>query len=94
MYQYGNLILTGKHLILTDSFDKNYKSAGMIEGKYCTLVHNDKRFKKIKNNEIYTIYHLVLKGHKSRYGIYINDGILSETTPREKFINQFFKTSE
>jgi hypothetical protein len=85
MYHYNGLYITGGHSILVDEFCRK-----KIEDKYLRLCCDDKRFEKITNNDNYTVFHLVLEGEKSRYGIYVNNGILSETIKEEVFLEYNF----
>lgn len=96
MYQINNLLITGGHFILLDEVPENksessiYDNNLQIDNKYCVLACDVKNAIKMMNNDIYTIYHLVLDGPNERYGIYVNNGILSESTTDENFIKHGF----
>ncbi len=93
----NNLIVSGGHFILVDNIDDKYKNKQFyrkkkhkIEDKLMFLCSDSEFFKPIINNNVYTVYHLVLEGG-IRYGIYVNDGILSESTSRDIFEKKEFE---
>ena len=96
MYKINNLYVTGGHYILVDNLPelknkkKFYNDNLKIDNKYCLLACDYEKSEKIMNNEIYTIYHLVLNGINNHYIIYVNDGFLSETTSEINFTDSGF----
>ena len=95
-----NLVITGGHSLLVDKINQNpkkiedwYKNNYKIEDKYLELCMDSNDYEQIINNELYTIYHIVLEEGK-QYGIYVEDGILSESTTIECFIKHNFKLLE
>jgi hypothetical protein len=102
MYKINDLIVTGEHCLLIDdlSCGENSVSAEQnrkIDDKYCLLVCDYEKAEKILNSSVYTIYHFVLNydeseidGINKRYGVYTNDGILSESTSESNFIKNKF----
>lgn len=84
-----DLIVTGGHYILVDKINNNrnfYNRKLMIDDKYVLLTCDYEFSEKICNNDLYTIYMLVLEGEQERYGIYVNGGLLSESTSKNNFI--------
>ena len=88
----GDLIVTGGHGILKQTLTKNEISAdykwfnclrrySRIDGMYLQRAAYCPDFVKLKNNEEYEYYHIVLDGPSKlkRYGIWAN-GVLSEST--------------
>lgn len=97
MYKINDLIVTGGHFLLVDdlsgnnlSIEKFYKLNLKIDDKYCLLACDCATAERIVDNKFYNVYHLVLKGEQKRYGIYVNNGVLSETTTKEHFIKMYF----
>ena len=97
MYYYNDLFITGGHSILVDEIDNKpkeyelwYNNKNKIEDKYLKLCCDDERFIKINSNDEFTVFHLVLEGDEKQYGIYVNEGLLSETTTENNFHNQGF----
>lgn len=92
MFNINNLCVSGGHYILVDEkpdATKNpifYNLNLKIKDKYCLLACDYEKAIKVMTDDIYTIYHLVLKGDEMQYGIYVNDGFLSESTSKEHFI--------
>lgn len=95
MYKCGDLIVTGHHVLLKDwerRYRNKYVSGRKTDGKYKLKAHQDSRFEKIVNNEVYEIYNLVLEGNK-QYGIWA-DGILTETVKKRAILNGHLKIVE
>ena len=97
MYKINDLIVTGGHFLLVDDLSGNilsienfYKLNLKIDDKYCLLACDCATAEQIVNNKVYNVYHLVLKGEQERYGIYVNNGLLSESTSKEHFIKMYF----
>jgi hypothetical protein len=93
MYEVGNLIVSGGHYLLVDSIKserKFYKQNMKIDDKYCLLTCDYDKAKKIIDTKLYTVYLLVLEGENERYGIYVNDNILSESTSKKNFLKHGF----
>lgn len=88
-----DLIVTGGHSILVDSYDsdevKNEHKhlfggeLDPIDDKFLLLAGKSKLFEQIQGDELFDIYHLCLEGdtpeHDKRYGIWAN-GVLTEST--------------
>lgn len=91
-----NVIVTGKHGILfdelTDEEIKNTKKCGTtirhIDDKKVLPACASDKFEKITENKDFELWHFVLENDdKSKnYGIYINDGILSESCSEKAFL--------
>ena len=91
-----DLIITGGHSILVDNLgeykeenDKIFGGIHMIDDKYLLLSAVSKDFKKLEHTHLYTYYHFILenKGNDTeRFGVWAN-GVLTETTFKEDFIN-------
>jgi len=103
MYKVSNddneLYVTGEHMILVKDLEniiindenKYFYSLNITVDDYkCALAADVGE--KILNNNKYTIYHFVLESEddNKQYGIYAN-GILSESTTKNNFINNHFK---
>jgi hypothetical protein len=92
--KYHDIIVTGGHSILVDELtDQDKLNNGIfnfeknIEDKKLLLACSSDKFEKIEDNLQYDLFHLVLEDediHK-HYGIYITDGILSESCPEIEF---------
>jgi len=59
----------------------------MIEDKILVLACASSEFEKITDNQEYTLCHLVLENEnvKTRYGIYLQNNVLSESCSEESF---------
>jgi photosystem II stability/assembly factor-like uncharacterized protein len=88
----NGIILTGGHSILVDEFseeeenlDKKYGFTQNIEDKKLLLACISNRFEKIDDDKEYELYHFSLENDDRlrHYGVYINDGILSESSSEE-----------
>lgn len=88
----NGVILTGGHSILVDNFseeeeklDKKYGFTQNIEDKKLLLACISNRFEKIDDDKEYELYHFSLENDNpsKHYGVYINDGILSESSSEE-----------
>ena len=96
MYKIDDLIVSGGHFMLVDKkpdteTDPDFYNLDLkIKDKYCLLACDYEKAIKIMDSEIYTIYHLVLKGDDLQYGIYVNNGLLSESTTKKNFIASNF----
>jgi len=88
----GDLIVTGGHGILKQTLTKNeiladhrwfnnLRRYSRIDGMYLQRAAYCPDFVKLRNNEEYEYYHIVLDGPSKlkRYGIWAN-GVLSEST--------------
>ncbi len=73
---------------------KYFKKKLLIDDKYCILACEYEKAEETKPNDIYTIYHLVLFGENKKYGIYVGDGILSESTSKSNFLRHKFTLLE
>jgi hypothetical protein len=102
MYKINDLIVTGGHCLLVDNlncddYSISIKQNKKIDDKHCLLVCDNERAEKIFDSNVYTIYHFVIDydeneidGNKKRYGVYTNDGMLSESTSEYNFIHSKF----
>ena len=93
-----DIILTGGHSILVDELtekeqlnNKRYKFNSIIEDKKLLLVSSCDDFEQLPDDVEYELYHLVLENENiySKYGIYINDDILSEACSEDMFFKKF-----
>ena len=84
-----DLYITGCHSILVDSLTEkqreslNTKSGVFVtEGKYRLMACVDERAEPWTSKGLYTVMHLALENadEKMNYGIYVNGGLLVETT--------------
>ena len=91
-----NFIVTGGHSILVDELTEtetnNQNSISFktnISDKHLLLACFSDKFEKIENNELYNVYHLVLesKDKSEQFGIYANNGILTESMKEEYYLN-------
>ena len=100
MYQMKDydIILTGGHSILVDELTENeqlnnnkYNFNSTIEDKKLLLVSSSNNFEQLQNDVQYELCHLVLENDNihERYGIYINEHILSETCSEFNFCKKF-----
>lgn len=98
---YKDLYITGEHMLLVKDFNKDminmtpykenfYNMDYKIDNMKCVLACDIG--KKIINNDIYNLYHLVLESNDDNrhYGIYAN-GILSESTSKINFYKYDFE---
>jgi hypothetical protein len=90
-----DLIVTGGHSILVDELseeeyknNKKYNFKDSIEDKKLLLSCSSNKFEKINDNKLYILYHLVLENEdiNMHYGIWVNDGILSESCPEKAYL--------
>ena len=97
----SDLILTGGHSLLVDDLSENeinnnskYGFSSSILDKKLLLACSSDNFEVEESNENpYELYHIVLENDDiyGHYGIYINDGILSESCSENEFIKIFNK---
>ena len=90
-----DVIVTGKHGILVDKMSdeetENIKKLRVkiryIEDKTVLPACVSEQFEKITDNKEYELWHFVLKNNNinKKYGVYINDGILSESCSDSAF---------
>ena len=59
-----------------------------ISDKFLLLACFSDKFEKIENNETYNVYHLILESDdkKEQFGIYANNGILTESMNEEFYL--------
>jgi hypothetical protein len=95
-----NIIVTGKHGILVDEVTPEELNKAKICGVNIRSIKDKKvvpacasnKFKRITEDKLFELWHFVLENnniHKN-YGIYITDGILSESCSEEAFSNISF----
>ena len=97
-----DLIVLGGHSLLVDhlSTEQVVKTAKYwgnkiekIDDKELLLATVCEDFEQCMDNDEYTYYHLVLEpeeeGEDRKYGIYVNGGVLSETTTENFFLSHF-----
>jgi hypothetical protein len=91
-----DFIVTGGHSILVDELteteannQKNISFKFKISDKQLLLACFSDKFEKIENNELYNVYHLILEsdGKTDHFGIYANNGILTESMKEEYYLN-------
>jgi phosphoribosyl-AMP cyclohydrolase len=92
-----NVIITGKHGLLVDELTteeiKNIKKCGTtiryIDDKQVLPACASDKFEKITDNFEFELWHFVLENddESKNYGIYITDGILSESCSEKAFLN-------
>lgn len=85
----NDLTISGGHYLLVNKLVNNgntqfYNTELKIDGKHLLLACDYPTAEKIETVEKITVYHVVLEGPQSRYGIYAN-GMLSESTSEEIF---------
>ena len=89
-----DVILTGGHSILVDELteeedkhNKLYKFKRSIHDKKFLLACSSNKFEKIEDDNEYELFHFVLESadYYANYGVYITDGILSESCPKIVF---------
>ena len=93
-----NVIVTGKHGILVDEITteeiKNIKKCGIIlrniDDKQVLPACASDKFEKITDIFEFELWHFVLENddESRNYGIYITDGILSESCSEKAFLNE------
>jgi len=97
-----DLIVLGGHSLLVDKLspDEAAKTAKfwgnkieMVDDKELLLATVSEDFERCMDTDEYTYYHLVLDqeadGVDRKYGIYVNGGVLSETTTENFFVSHF-----
>jgi hypothetical protein len=95
-----DLIITGWHAIMVDDLgelkEENDKKFGsttpIIDGKYLLLSSVSKDFVKLKDRNLYTYYHFILKNNgdnEERFGVWAN-GILAETPSKNDYLTKKF----
>ena len=92
-----DIIVTGKHGLLVDKLTteeiKNIKKCGIIlrniDDKQVLPACASDKFEKITNIFDFELWHFVLENddESRNYGIYITDGILSESCSEKTFLN-------
>ena len=97
----NGVILTGGHSILVDELTEqekinNLKQCGFnktIEDKKLLLACSSDKFEKIDNGREYYLYHFSLETDdpKEHFGVYITDGILSESCPKDALLRMVSK---
>lgn len=101
-YKDTNYIVTGGHSMLvnslsTEQYEKQlntYKFTHKVDNKPLLLACVSDDFKQIQKKEIYDIYHVVLEHNgdiDKQYGIYVCDGILTETISERLYL-QYYDT--
>ena len=93
-----DIIVTGKHGLLVDELTteeiKNIKKCGIIlrniDDKQVLPACASDKFEKITNIFEFELWHFVLENddESRNYGIYITDGILSESCSEKAFLNE------
>jgi hypothetical protein len=93
-----DIIVTGKHGLLVDELTqseiKNIKKCGIIlrniDDKQVLPACASDKFEKITNIFDFELWHFVLENddESRNYGIYITDGILSESCSEKAFLNE------
>jgi hypothetical protein len=92
-----NFIVSGGHSILVDELTKEEHDLQKISFGFDNKIHDKQfllacisdKFEIIKDNDIYVLYHIVLENDDiyKQYGIYANDGILTETISEDYYLN-------
>ena len=92
-----NVIVTGKHGLLVDKLTeeeiKNIKKCGIIlrniDDKQVLPACASDKFEKITDHFEFELWHFVLENgdFTKNYGIYITDGILSESCSEKAFLD-------
>jgi photosystem II stability/assembly factor-like uncharacterized protein len=94
----NGVILTAGHSILVDELTKQeevnnlkYGFNQMIEDKKLLLACSSDKFEKIDDDQEYNLYHFSLESDdsKAHYGVYITDGVLSESCSEEALLRMF-----
>ena len=92
----NNIILTGGHSILVDELTEEetlnnakYGFSQMIEDKTLLLACSSDKFERVDDDLEYELWHFTLENDDvtGHYGVYINDGILSESCSEASFLN-------
>jgi hypothetical protein len=91
-----DIILTAKHGILVDELSKNEienikrlrTKVKYIEDKKVSLAYSNDDFEKLNDDKEYELFHFVLENDNinKNYGVYITDGILSESCSEAAFL--------
>ena len=91
----NGVILTAGHSIVVDELteeeklnNKKYRFNQTIEDKKLLLACSSDKFEKIDDDQEYDLYHFSLESDepKSHFGVYINDGLLSESCSEEALL--------
>lgn len=80
IYKFNDLMVTGKHILLTDWNKKDklkYVRDSKTDDKYRIMAYKDDRFNQVIDDKKYTIYNIVLHETK-QYGIWA-EGVLTES---------------
>lgn len=94
----NGVILTAGHSILVDELteqeklnNKKYRFSQTIEDKKLLLACSSDKFEKIDDDQEYHLYHFSLESDepKAHFGVYITDGILSESCSEEALLRMF-----
>jgi photosystem II stability/assembly factor-like uncharacterized protein len=94
----NGVILTAGHSILVDELteqekinNKKYRFSQTIEDKKLLLACSSDKFEKIDDDQEYHLYHFSLESDepKAHFGVYINDGLLSESCSEEALLRMF-----
>ncbi len=94
----SNFIVTGKHGILVDEISENEEQNQLKYGKIKEEFNKkilyacaSDKFKKIKNNNEYTIYHMVLESDdkNKQYYVFGENNVIAETMSRKIFKHYF-----
>jgi hypothetical protein len=92
-----DIIVTGGHSILVDELTEEekinngrYNYNYTIDDKQMLLACSSDKFEQLHDNIEYELHHLVLENDNiyQHYGIYINDGVLSETCSESEFLKK------
>jgi len=90
----NDLIVSGSHNILLNEIPSNlkkkykfYNKKRTIDKKYRILACHLPNSEQILEKSKFTLYHFVIDGRNLRYGIYVNGGLLSESTTEKDFKN-------
>ena len=94
----NGVILTAGHSILVDELTEQeevnnlkYDFNQMIEDKKLLLACSSDKFEKIDDDQEYNLYHFSLESDdsKAHFGVYITDGVLSESCSEEALLRMF-----
>jgi hypothetical protein len=92
----NGIIVTAGHSLLVDELTEQeelihskYGFSQTIDNKKLLLALASDKFEKIDDDEEYELYHFVLENDDiyGHYGVYINDGILSESTSEAAIVH-------